>query len=324
MAWGRQVSLKIGSDPKDPTKALEFSDLHIDFDITRSISFSDNSAEFKIYNANEQTRNQVLVEGANLVFEAGYEDIGTGSLFMGNIVKAVSVKAGVDWITHIQAVSTRAADEPLKTTPVVLSYSTTATLGEALADIADLLGLVLTGGEQVSDIQFINGFVHTGAVRGALAAYNKVLNSYGYGLFVDNNELVVFNRTGSSTYKAIYLDYDCGLLQAEDKADPHDEELKVQAQKARIAKATQKKTQSKDTEKARASTDKTVAKARATIAEIQRRRVSFKALIHPKARPNGLVTIKTEFVDGTFLMEALRFTGTNYTEEFYMEGEASA
>jgi hypothetical protein len=322
MAWGRLVSLKIGTDPTNPSKAIEVADLHIDFEVNRSIAFAENTANFKIFNASEQVRNQVLVEGANLVFEAGYEDIGTGTLFMGNITKSVSIKAGADWITDIQAASTRSAQDPLKTTPVVLSYDAEASLSDALADIADLLGIVLTGGEQVSDITFINGFVHTGSVRVALASYNKVLNSYGYGLFIDNNELVIFSRVGSSTYKAIFLDYECGLLSVDDKADAHDEELKVQAQQERIKKATTKKV-ARETAKTKASTANTVAKAQSSIAEIQRKKITFKSLLHPKARPNGLVTIKTPHIDGTFLMETLRFQGTNYTEEFYLSGEAT-
>lgn len=322
MAWGRIVSLKIGTDPTNPSKAVEVSDLHFDFSINRSIAFAENTAEFKVFNATEDVRNQVLVEGANIVFEAGYDDIGTGTLFMGNITKSVSVKAGSDWITEIQAASTRSAQDPLKTTPVVLSYSPGSTIGEALQDVADLLGIVLTGGEQVSDITMTNGFVHVGSVRMALASYNKVLNSYNYGLFIDNNELVVFARAGSSTYKAIYLDYECGLLSVEDKANAHDEELKVQAQQERIKKAVTKKV-ARETEASKKSTAKTVAKAKASIAEIERKKITFKSLLHPKARPNGLVTIKTPQIDGTFLMEVLRFNGTNYTEEFYLEGEAS-
>ena len=81
MAWGRIVELSVGSEGE----GLLISDLDIDFKVIKSLTFADNYAEFRIYNAKEETRTKILKKGNNLIFKAGYEDEAVNTLFVGNI-----------------------------------------------------------------------------------------------------------------------------------------------------------------------------------------------------------------------------------------------
>ena len=100
MAWGRITTLTVGFQGS----GFIVSDLDMDFEVNRSITLSENTAEFTIYNAKESTRKEVLKQGANVIFEAGYEDETVSTLFAGNITYSSSMKKGMDWVTEIKAV----------------------------------------------------------------------------------------------------------------------------------------------------------------------------------------------------------------------------
>ena len=219
MAWNRKVELIVESD----LSAVTISDLHVDFDVQRSVTFSDNTATFTVYNASEDTRKEILRQGNNLVFKAGYEDEGIGVLFIGNITEAVSRLQGPDWVTEIQASAIRSDSEPLENTNVVLSYAPSTSLASVLRQLGTAMGLVVTGAEN-ANITLPNGWVYVGSTRGALDYCLKILKDNNAALYIDNNTIVIYRTdTTSSTFTAVYLDYDSGLKSVEDITETTDE-----------------------------------------------------------------------------------------------------
>ncbi len=212
MAFKRVIELSVG----ESGTGLLISDLDIEFNIERSITFSENTAEFTIYNAKESTRKEVLKEGNNIIFKSGYEDEGISTLFIGNITEAKSIQEGADWISTISASSIRSSRSPLENTYVTISYAPDALLNRPLRDIATALGLVLIG-EDNALINLDNGFTFVGSARAALNYCKEILRVNGVELYIDNTEIVVYNVDNrDSRFSPIYLDYESGLLRVND------------------------------------------------------------------------------------------------------------
>lgn len=212
MAFNRKVELTIGSDGT----GLLISDLQFEFRIERSITFSENTAEFIIHNAKQDTRKEILKEGNNLIFKAGYEDDGVGVIFIGNISDSKSVQERADWITTIQAASIQSSDKALENAYISTSYGPDIFLSRPLKEVANALGLAIFG-EENAQINMDNGFVFAGTARAALQSLKKTAEANGIGIYTDNNEIVLY-RIGDQTsrFSPVYLDYESGLLSIDD------------------------------------------------------------------------------------------------------------
>lgn len=219
MAFERVVEMTVGKSGF----GLLISDLHLDFDIERSITFSENSAQFTIYNAKASTRNEVLQKENNIVFKAGYEDEGIGTLFIGNITEANSRREGPDWLTEIQASAIRSDKEPLQNTTITTSYAPTTLLAAPLGEIGTALGLVVLGLEN-AQIVLPNGWAYSGSTKGALDYCNKILKNNNAALYIDNNTIVIYKTDGSaSVFTGVFLDYTSGLLSVQNITETTDE-----------------------------------------------------------------------------------------------------
>jgi hypothetical protein len=285
MAFSRVVNLSIGTNGQ----GLVISDLDIEFEISRSITFSENSATFRVFNAQQNTRSEILKIGNNVIFDAGYEDDGVGTLFIGNIVQSQSYLTGSDWVTDILAVCDRAEDQPLDSVNLTLSYKKDVPLSSIISDIADSLGLAIFGAEN-AQMKLPNGFTYTGNVRKALKMCDKILKDNNSYLYRDNSVIVIINRDRPTDFTTVYMDYDSGLLSVKD----------ITESEALMNAKELKKAQKEGTKK----------------------RVAFSTILVPKMRPNGLITFKNTGNDGTFVIEKVTFKGDNFGGDFNCEGEA--
>lgn len=267
MAFNRVLELSVGS----AGVGLLISDLNISFTIERSISFSENTAEFTVYNAKEDTRKNILKEGNNLIFKAGYEDEAISTIYIGNITKSVSRLMGADWVTVISSSSVVSPNTPLKNTYVSLSYNKGTFISSPLRDIGIALGLIVLGLENVALISLSEGFTFVGSAREALRQCKKILEPKGIALYIDNTEIVIYNVGGRiSRFAPVYLTYNTGLINVEE-IEEYDTESPENPKK-----------------------------------------IAIESLIIPRLQPNSLVTIVSESIRGTFLIEKVTFEGDNF------------
>lgn len=221
MAFKRIIELSVGSDGT----GLLISDLHMEFNIERSNTISENIAEFIIYNARERTRKNILRKGNNIIFKYGYEDESIGTLFIGNITDSKSMQSGSDWVTTITSAAIQSQNTAITNKYVTLSYAEDTLLSKPLEDIANILGLFVYGLDNAA-INLENGFTFVGSTRGALKYCEKVLKAHDVALFVDNNTIVIFKIGGrTSRFSPVYLDYNSGLINVDDITE-HDNQSK--------------------------------------------------------------------------------------------------
>lgn len=212
MALGRVLELTVGAN----ASGLLISDLDVDFKIEKSAVLAENTAEFTVYNAKEATRKKVLRKGNNIICSLGYKDEAVANVFTGNIETSISQKKGSDWRTTIRAYTIQAKTQSLGKILLSLSFSPNTPIATPLQKLADLSGLVLTGIENVSEVSLPNGWVFAGTYTGALRYITTILASYDIGLFMDNNEIVIYKIGEASRYKFVQLNYNGGLLSITD------------------------------------------------------------------------------------------------------------
>jgi hypothetical protein len=215
MAFNRKIELSVG----EVGQGLLISGLDIEFDIERSINFSENTASFTVYNAKSDTRNKVLKKNNNLIFKAGYEDQGIGTIFIGNITTSISSQSGSDWITEIQASSIRSEKQAIQNTYVSLSYGPNIKLSIPIQEIGVALGLTVLGLENAT-LNLDNGFVFVGSARSALKYVKNILEIEGKSIYIDNTQIVIYNvGEKDSRFSSVRLNYNSGLLNVKDITD---------------------------------------------------------------------------------------------------------
>jgi hypothetical protein len=286
MAFNRLIELKVTNQANIVT---DMADLEIEWSIERSISFSENSAEFTIFNAKEDTRKKVLKEGNNIVFSYGYEDENVGSnkelgnIYSGNIKTAASGQTGTDWITTIQATTQMGKNKKIENVYVRLSYGPGTSVISPLKEIANRLELVLIG-ESNANIKMPNGYTFVGAARSGLKYIKEILRANNAEMYTDNNEIVIYKKSPrTSRFTPVFLDYESGLLNINDITDYDNK-------------------------------DKNNPK-----------RVSIESIIIPKFQPNGIVTIaNTGKLEGTYFIEKMTIEGNNFGGDNRIIMEATA
>jgi len=279
MAFNRILNVKVGFEHT----GILISDLNIDFQIERSIDFSANSAKLKIYNPALDTQEKFLKKGASVIVTAGYDDEGSGVIYVGQITESVAYKEGPNRIVDIVAGSIQNANRDLEYITVSLSYKRNTAITTPLKDITTALGLTTYGFEIANNIKLSNGFSFAGSAKAAFARCKDILIANGMDLFIDNTTVVVFKKnTANTRFKVVYLTPETGLigtakLTDSSKAGNPEEEFPL--------------------------------------------RVSFKSLLNPSLNPNGVIVIDKSTVEGTFVLEKVSFSGNNYGGAFIATGE---
>jgi hypothetical protein len=294
MAWGRIVELVIGPGGF----GLLISDLDIEFEIEKTMKLSENFARFKVYNASANTRNNILIEGNNVTFSAGYEDEGklapgSNTIFVGQIDSATTKKIGPDWVTDIKAVTSRGKGKTINTIPITLNVTKGTPLSTVITTIATSLGLVTFGLENTSDIILQNGWCYMGTTNGALRYIQKILKNEGRGIYFDDDELVVFNIGIPSKVEVVVLTYTGGLLNVEDITE------KPEESKAPVKKRVKKVPKEKISKKIR-----------------------YESILIPQLQLNAPVTLINTSQDGTYINIKVTYEGDNFGGDFKCKGEA--
>lgn len=277
MALDRVIQLDVGLNNN---LGLRISALNIGFEIERSIDISSNTANFQIYNAKEQTRNEILKKGNNILLKAGYTDEDNlGLIFSGIITSSNSRKEASEWITEIQATDIGNNTENILKETISLSYIASTNLIQVVGDLSTTIGVPISGIENANVI-LNNGFVYVGNVTGAIRKVQKTLLSNNKSLYFDLGEFVIYNiGIQNSKFGIVQITQNSGLVGEVEEIND-------------------------DT----GSTD-------------EKKRISFTSLMNPKIKPNSVIILKTEKINGAFITEKCIFAGDNFGGDFFVNVE---
>ena len=327
-AWERQVELvvydpaQVGSPglllAKGEALGLVVSGLDMEFKVKRSKTFSDNTAEFKIYNASPETRARLTAPGMRVRFSAGYRDMGGPvGIFWGSITAgASSKKVGTDWITTLPCVSSLTeslgsediarwaknnphasiaekqakAASAVNRIPVSMSYAAGTPIRQVLRDFGGITGLAILGAEGVPEDTLKNGFTVAEGVRGAMDKFKKqCLIPIGWTYHIDNASLFVYPVDDKQAYTvaSAYLtvkgyrgaSHGTGYISLSDKTKSNIPPKMVKGKDGKLYKVPVPRT------------------------------YEVKCLLNPKIAPNTLATVEVPSLDTTLLVDTVEFEG---------------
>ncbi|MGE8616985.1 MAG: hypothetical protein ACN6O0_04135 [Achromobacter spanius] len=267
---------------KDGGQGLEIvPPIRITFDIAKTTAEEPNDAKITVYNLAAQTRRTLEEPGLRCVLYAGYAEEG-GPLLMasGSIVYAYTRYDQPNVVTEL---TVKDGYIEVRDTAVSIGLGPGARASDIIRDIARQMGLPL-----------LKGFSFYGAARTAL---HKVTQGTGLEWSIQNQQLQVVQRLGTTRRQAVVLAVDTGLL----------------GQPERTRAAASEKAKAKAPGQAGAAAAAVAAKTAksATPASGQQQRDGWKvkSLLLPTISPGDLVKLESRSVAAFQRAETVRHTG---------------
>jgi hypothetical protein len=279
VAFNRRVEMKVGTSQT----SVVISGLDITFDITRTRKFSNNVAKFKIYGALDDTISKILKKGNSVTFSAGYEDEGTGLIYVGQITQSIPSKNPPEKIVSLECGSIQDPKTELASVTVSLAYKKGTNISRPINEIGTALGLSICGLDNVSGIILANGYNLSGTAKDAMRYVQGILDRNGLGMFIDNSTLKIFEKGFGDKSSAVKLTTATGLLEAPKLTDNAEGDEKVQKQLSK--------------------------------------RVLFKSILNYRIVPNGHVDIDNKSVKGIYIVDKCSYKGDNFGGAFEVSGE---
>lgn len=347
MAFGIINNLFVGSfeDGNGKDDGYDISNLHFDFEVSRSIKWYENYAKYKIYNASLDTIEHILYEGAGIIHEYGYSDEpnGKGNIFVGNVSKAWCERVGNNVVTHLVCTSTRGPEYQLTKVPLALAFKSGTDVLTILKTVADWCAMPLIGADSLVDVAIDDDFSYSGSsTKACLKTINALLGSMGCGkVYFDNSVMVYMDDTGNEQDQQmitnVSLDYSSGLISASPVRENDDGLLRKDVEQnlayyyfGGVSPVNTKRGKSGKGKKAKKFTyDKNIEYKPIADAADRRKKVKFRSLVNPGLVPNTRVNIDNSgeslpmpVVKGSFLIRSVTFKGNNYGGACEAEGEA--
>ena len=195
------------------------SDVHLTFDIERTLGSDANKGKFTLTNLTPDNRNNI-VQGSNVILTAGYVG-NVGIVFQGFVRKVESAQSGADVVTSLEC----GDGEPYITYGHLnLSYSEPTTLAQVLLDVSRTLRVELGGqvykslGNVVQNLPPVTypRLVLHGKTKRAL---DGLLHPLGLVWSIQCGTLLVQNDKGRINLRAIVLSPTTGLVDMPTRTD---------------------------------------------------------------------------------------------------------
>ncbi|MBB1593528.1 hypothetical protein [Achromobacter sp. UMC46] len=286
--FNRVYRLLVG---KGGAKGLEIvPPIRLVFEVTKDVNEEPNDHKIRLYNLAPATRKALEEPGLRCVLYAGYAEEG-GPILMasGSIVFAYSKFDQPDVVTELIV---KDGYTEVRDTAVSIGLGQGALASSIIRDIARQMGLSLMMADDVPDRTWVNGFSFYGAARTAL---HKVTQGTGLEWSIQNQQLQVLQRGGTTRRQAVVLAVDTGLL-------GHPERVREAAQE----KAKPKGKPANDA-------------ANPVSAHQERDGWSVKSLLLPMINPGDLVKLESRTVEAFQRVEKVQHKGDSETGDWLTE-----
>ncbi|KCB24755.1 phage protein [Bordetella hinzii] len=278
---------------KSGAKGIEIvRPIRITFDIAKDAEEEPNDYTIRIYNLAPATRKALEEPGLRCVLYAGYAEE-QGSLLMaaGSVVFAYTKYELPDVVTEL---TVRDGHVELRDTAVSIGLGPGAQASAIIRDIARQMGLPLVMADDVPDRRWHQGFSFYGAARTAL---HKVTQGTGLEWSIQNQQLQVVQRRGTTRRQVVVLAADTGLI------------------------GYPERTREAAREKARVRDQKTGDDVNLVSAQQQRDGWRVTSLLLPTINPGDLVKLESRTVEAFLRVDALRHTGDSEGGDWMTELE---
>ncbi len=266
---------------KPNQKGLEIMQpMRVSFEISKDAQEEPNDHRVRIYNLAADTRRALDEPGLRCALYAGYAEEG-GPLLMasGSVVYAYTWYEPPDVVTEL---AVKDGYTEVRDTAVSIGLGPGAQASAIIRDVASQMGLPLVMADDVPDRRWQQGFSFYGAARTAL---HKVTQGTGLEWSIQNQQLQVVRRRGTTRRKAVVLAADTGLI------------------------GYPERTREAAREKARVRDGQTNDDVRLVSARQQRDGWRVTSLLLPTINPGDLVKLESRAVQAFQRVEAVRHYG---------------
>lgn len=262
--------------------------IRMTFDIAKTAAEESNDAKITVYNLAAQTRRTLEEPGLRCVLYAGYAQEG-GPLLMasGSIVYAYTRYDQPNVVTEL---TVKDGYVEVRDTAISIGLGPGARASDIIRDIARQMGLPLIMADDAPDRRWEQGFSFYGAARTAL---HKVTQGTGLEWSIQNQQLQVVQRLGTTRRQAVVLAVDTGLL----------------GQPERTRAAASEKAKSKAKAPGQAGVAAPAGTAKPASGQQQRDGWKVKSLLLPTISPGDLVKLESRSVEAFQRAETVRHTG---------------
>jgi len=205
----RKAELLVGrksgsSSKKEPTDAIRIR-TRLSFEVEKTSQSTSNKAKISMYNVSQDTRN--ALEGDNVVafLYAGYE-FSTQLLFLGDVIKPITKRAGPDIITAIECGD---AEKILQSATIEFVYSKPITNLTILNVVAKQLGVSTGTIPSNFETRIFDGLVFSGTAREIL---DRIVKQISYKWSIQDGVLQVVPVGGTTNDEAVVISPETGLL----------------------------------------------------------------------------------------------------------------
>lgn len=204
--YGRKYRIMVF---REDGTGLDLSDLHIVFDVSKSLTREANTGTVTIYNLNTETENDLMVNCNRVTIEAGYEGL-FGLIYDGDVIQGIrGVENGVDYyLTLITMDCERFLNSGF------INY--TMTRGMSKRDVAKNICNVSTNPVQLNSIsssfntaKYIRGKVVFGKSRDFLDQLAATSNA---NFYTDSGKVNLVSFNDISENEIIHLNSSSGLI----------------------------------------------------------------------------------------------------------------
>lgn len=254
--------------------------IRITFDVRKDTEEEPNDHTIRVYNLAAATRRSLEEPGLRCVLYAGYAEEG-GPLLMasGSVVFAYTKFEQPDVVTELIV---KDGYTEVRDTAISIGLGPGAQASAIIRDIARQMGLPLVMADDVADRRWQQGFSFYGAARTAL---HKVTQGTGLEWSIQNQQLQVVQRRGTTRRQAVVLAADTGLL------------------------GFPERTREAAREKAKVKDQTTGDNVNLVSAQQQRDGWRVQSLLLPTLNPGDLVKLESKSVEAFLRVEGLQHSG---------------
>lgn len=182
------------------SKTKELKDLRVTFNIKNTVLGDASLANFQIYNINKETENLLASHNCYLTFKTGYFSDLENSwdvLFYGGVTNSYEIRQKNDRVWNVWARNAMTLLDSKN--PSFDPLQNEVTVKEALEKLTtDAVGLKnkpsYIGGSSL-ELDKLDNLVEYTPVGTFREEFNDLLLGYGFAWYVENDELVVYNKT---------------------------------------------------------------------------------------------------------------------------------
>lgn len=216
--FGRKWRIMVFFESEGQTQeGLDLSDMHITFDVNRSLTLDGATGIVQIFNLNIETENKIIQNCNRVTIEAGYEGR-FGLIFDGDVIQVIrGIENGTDY--YIRLV-TMTCERFVNSGVIDYTIARGQTMRDAIGTICAMSTNSVGVGSISSAVSKSKTYIRGKVVFGKAESYlDQIASSTNTEFYIDNGQVNLTSVSDLTADEVIYLDSKSGLIGTPEQSD---------------------------------------------------------------------------------------------------------